>query len=93
MARGPILTCKADQNAKIKINPRKHVDFRCVTIDHIDNFQLVDQQVCELIGKLLLIKDKTLEIITFEPISVTNMGTDEVAGLYAFQHARFSFLL
>ncbi|MDR1891239.1 MAG: NUDIX domain-containing protein [Puniceicoccales bacterium] len=60
IAPGLIFTCKADQNAKVKIDPREHMDFRWATIDDIDNLQLIDQQMRQSIVKLLLIQDKRL---------------------------------
>jgi 8-oxo-dGTP pyrophosphatase MutT (NUDIX family) len=55
---GLIFTCKASQNATVKIDPREHVDFRWVTLDDLENFPLINQQMRRSIVKLLLILGK-----------------------------------
>ncbi|MDR2779108.1 MAG: NUDIX domain-containing protein [Puniceicoccales bacterium] len=57
---GLIFACKANLNAKVKIDPREHVDFRWVTMDDLDNFPLVNQQMRQSIIKLLMIQSKRL---------------------------------
>ncbi|MDR2432721.1 MAG: NUDIX domain-containing protein [Puniceicoccales bacterium] len=55
---GLIFTCKADQNAVVKFDPREHVDFRWVTLNDLENFQLINKQMRHSIVKLLMIQGK-----------------------------------
>ncbi|MDR2628475.1 MAG: NUDIX domain-containing protein [Puniceicoccales bacterium] len=57
---GLIFTCRADQNATVKIDPREHVDFRWVTLNDLENFPLISQQMRHSIVKLLMIQGKKL---------------------------------
>ncbi|MDR0742233.1 MAG: NUDIX domain-containing protein [Puniceicoccales bacterium] len=57
---GIIFTCRADQNAAVKIDPREHTDFRWVTLNDLENFPLIDQQMRHSIVKLLMVQGKKL---------------------------------
>jgi 8-oxo-dGTP pyrophosphatase MutT (NUDIX family) len=57
---GLIFTCRADQNTIVKIDPREHVDFRWVSLNDLENFPLVSQQMRHSIVKLLMIQGKKL---------------------------------
>ncbi|MDR2603509.1 MAG: NUDIX domain-containing protein [Puniceicoccales bacterium] len=57
---GLIFTCRVDQNTTVKLDPREHVDFRWVTLNDLENFQLISKQMRHSIVKLLMIQGKKL---------------------------------